>query len=80
MSDRSKAEKTTGAKGAGQSGGGPYPNPHTGKEEKGEGGGMDGFTGHGGQSEMDYHGKGRLGSRKTGGNANAPASGSDRGK
>ena len=29
--------------------------------------------GHGGQSDMAYHGKGRLGDKKVGGNANAPA-------
>ena len=68
MSDQAKAERRTGAKGAGESGGGPYPNPHAGKDEK-----SDGFTGHGGQSEMEYHGTGRLGERKTGENANAPA-------
>lgn len=35
----------------GESGGGAYPNPHTGKEPA-----SDGFFGHGGQSEMAYHG------------------------
>ena len=38
---------TPGSKGPGESGGGPYPNPHTGKEPK------NGFTGHGGQTEID---------------------------
>jgi hypothetical protein len=71
MSDPAKPEKTTGARGAGQSGGGPYPNPHTGKD----GGGSDGYEGHGGQSEMEYHGTGRLGKDKVAGNANAPAKG-----
>ena len=37
--------------GGGESGGGAYPNPHSGK--KPEGGG---FMGHGGQSEIDYSG------------------------
>ncbi len=37
----------TGSRGAGESGGGPYPNPHTGKAPQ------DGFTGHGGQTEID---------------------------
>jgi hypothetical protein len=60
---------TQGLGGRGQSGGGAYPNPHTGKD----GGGNDGFLGHGGQSEMPYHGKGQLGEDKTGENANAPA-------
>ena len=69
MSDQSKAEKTTGAKGAGPSGGGAYPNPHSGKE----GGGSDGYEGHGGQTGMEYHGTGQLGKKKVGDNPNAAA-------
>ena len=69
MSDQAKVERQTGSKGAGQSGGGAYPNPHSGKD----GGGSDGFMGHGGQSGMEYHGHGQLGEEKVGGNANAPA-------
>ena len=57
-----------GRSGGGDSAGGPYPNPHD-RQEDGE----SGFMGHGGQSEMAYHGKGRLGGRKVGVNANAPA-------
>ena len=60
-----------GQKGAGQSGGGAYPNPHTGKD----GGDKEGFHGSGGQSEMEYHGTGQLGKDKLGGNANSPAKG-----
>lgn len=41
--------------GGGESGGGAYPNPHTGKEERGEGGDFDG-----GQSEKSYYGGGQL--------------------
>jgi len=37
---------TPGTSGAGESGGGPYPNPHRGKKPK------DGFLGHGGQTEL----------------------------
>ncbi len=49
---------------AGQSGGGAYPNPHTGKQ---------GGDFHGGQSVMGYHGKGQLGSKDVGETPNAPA-------
>jgi hypothetical protein len=62
-------DKMQGRSGGGDSGGGAYPNPHSGKEEEG---GTDGYMGHGGQSGMPYHGKGRLGGDKVGGNANAP--------
>ena len=54
--------------GGGESGGGAYPNPHAGKE-----GHNGGFMGHGGQTEMPYHGTGQLGEEKVGENANAPA-------
>lgn len=47
---------------AGESQGGAYPNPHTGKE----GGGFDG-----GQSGRAYHGTGQLGDQKTGEQPNA---------
>lgn len=56
-----------GRSGGGDSGGGAYPNPHTGKDaDKG------GFMGHGGQTEMPYHGAGQLGEDVVGGNANSP--------
>jgi hypothetical protein len=58
------------ALGGGDSGGGAYPNPHTGKDGKGGG-----FMGHGGQTEMEYHGSGQLGEKDVGGNENAPAKG-----
>jgi hypothetical protein len=57
-----------GRTGGGDSGGGAYPNPHTGKKP-----GNDGFMGHGGQTEMPYHGTGRLGEEDVGGNENSPA-------
>jgi hypothetical protein len=53
---------------AGESGGGAYPNPHSGKKP----GGTGGFMGHGGQSEMPYHGTGQLGEQQVGDN-NSPA-------
>jgi hypothetical protein len=63
-----KGSKMNGRAGGGDSGGGAYPNPHTGKE-----GGNDGFLGHGGQTDMPYHGEGQLGEDETGDNANSPA-------
>lgn len=42
---------------AGESGGGAYPNPHSGKQ---------GGHFHGGQTERAYHGTGQLGDQKTG--------------
>ncbi|HYG47333.1 MAG TPA: hypothetical protein VD846_05255 [Allosphingosinicella sp.] len=62
-------DKLNGRQGGGDSGGGAYPNPHSGKE----GGAKDGFTGSGGQTEKPYHGHGRLGEDETGDNPNAPA-------
>ncbi|HEX8839502.1 MAG TPA: hypothetical protein VF750_03415 [Sphingomicrobium sp.] len=47
----------------GESGGGAYPNPHTGKEKGGF---------HGGQSDPGYFGKGQLGDKDVGENENAP--------
>jgi hypothetical protein len=62
--------------GGGESQGGAYPNPHTGKE-KDEKSNMEGFLGHGGQSMMAYHGTGQLGEDDVEGqeNDNAPAGG-----
>ena len=48
----------------GESGGGPYPNPHSGKNSP---------KFHGGQSVAGYHGKGQLGSEEFGETPNAPA-------
>jgi hypothetical protein len=42
----------------GESGGGAYPNPHSGKTDEG------GF--HGGQSRQGYYGKGQLGEKDVG--------------
>ncbi|API58931.1 hypothetical protein BSL82_06060 [Tardibacter chloracetimidivorans] len=54
----------------GESGGGPYPNPHSRKKRKGPR-----FMDHGGQSEIAYHGTGQLGETDVKGqeNRNAPA-------
>jgi len=42
----------------GESGGGAYPNPHRGKKPATSPGD---FLGHGGQTEIGYHGSGQLG-------------------
>lgn len=44
--------------GGGDSAGGSYQNPHTGKDGKS---GLGGFFGHGGQTDIAYHGGGQLG-------------------
>lgn len=68
-SDPDTQERFGGSTGGGQAGGGAYPNPHTGKEGKGD---RDGYMGHGGQTEQPYHGPGQLGGDdEEGGNANS---------
>lgn len=59
----------------GSDAGAPYPNPDSGKGPKSE---MNGFTAHGGQSEIGYHGSGQLGKQKVkpGGNRNSATKGS----
>lgn len=71
MTDKTEKQDANmgGREGGGDSGGGPYPNPHTGKTEKNEG-----FMAHGGQTSMAYHGIGQLGAEKVDeGNPNAVA-------
>jgi hypothetical protein len=50
---------THGRSGGGESGGGSYDNPHTGKEARGESSGFDG-----GQSGKGYYGPGQLDGEK----------------
>jgi hypothetical protein len=61
-------DKQNGRRGGGDSGGGAYPNPHSGKEGR-----KDGFLGGGGQTEKGYHGHGRLGDEPVDDNPDAPA-------
>ncbi len=60
-----------GRKGGGESGGGAYPNPRRGKTSQNDPGD---FMGHGGQSEIGFHGTGQLGDQDVPrqDNANAP--------
>lgn len=58
---------THGRSGGGESGGGAYPNPETGKEERGESGNFGG-----GQSEQDYFGGGQLDGKEAPHKATAP--------
>ncbi|HEX8364261.1 MAG TPA: hypothetical protein VF603_03140 [Allosphingosinicella sp.] len=62
------SDKLAGRSGGGQSGGGAYPNPHSGKD-----GDRGGFFDHGGQTEMPYHGPGRLGDDAAGEKPERPA-------
>ena len=57
--DSGKDGQVNGRSAGGESGGGAYPNPHSGKAPDNSG-----FLGHGGQTEIAYHGPS---------NANAPA-------
>lgn len=50
--------------GKGDGNGGAYPNPHEDASPK------DGIMGHGGQSEIAYHGEGQLGDEKVPGEKN----------
>lgn len=72
VASRRDAQSAGGLPNAGESGGGAYPNPHSGKEGSSDDPGK--LMGHGGQSEMAYHGHGQLGEDDVDGkNANAPA-------
>ena len=65
LASRRDADMPGGLPNTGESGGGAYPNPHSGKEGEGE------FEG--GQSVKAYHGSGQLGSQDVGDNGNAVA-------
>jgi hypothetical protein len=61
------ASRRGGAEQTGESGGGPYPNPHSGKDEGKHG------NFKGGQSDQAYYGEGQLGEEQVGDNENAPS-------
>lgn len=64
-----KASDVGSHRSGGESGGGPYPNPHSGKPAREKPGNF-----KGGQSDQAYYGKGRLGEKKVGETENAPSS------
>jgi hypothetical protein len=67
-------EPNPGARGgAGESGGGAYPNPHSGKDDHPG----DGFLGHGGQTDIAYHGPEQLGDDQVGQDQNPNAATKD---
>jgi hypothetical protein len=62
-------EHPSGKQGGGESAGGAYPNPHTGKGRQDDVGG--GLMGHGGQSHVAYSGSGDGDTADDVGNENA---------
>ena len=64
LASRRDADMAGGLPNSGESGGGAYPNPHSGKEKA---------DFHGGQSVAGYFGKGQLGKKDLGETHNAPA-------
>ena len=67
--DKEIASRQSGQNLAGESAGGPYPNPHSGKDEGAKTGEF-----KGGQSNQAYYGKGQLGEKDVGETENAPSS------
>ena len=70
LASRRDADQAGGLPNTGESGGGAYPNPHTGKGDNPHG--QDQFGGHGGQTRIDYHGGGQLGEEQPTGTPNSP--------
>ena len=65
LASRRDADVAGGLPNTGESGGGPYPNPHSGKDGDGYKGGQSGGEG--------YYGKGQLGDQDVGDTNNAPS-------
>ena len=70
LASRRDAHMAGGLPNTGESGGGAYPNPYSGKD--GSSDGPDKFMGHGGQGTQGYYGKGQLGDKDVGETENAP--------
>jgi len=72
LASRRDADMAGGLPNTGESGGGAYPNPHSGKD-KDKDKDKDKADFHGGQSVAGYFGKGQLGDKDLGETHNAPA-------
>jgi hypothetical protein len=70
VADRPDKDGGFDAGGKGESDGGAYPNPHTGKKAPG---GFGKFLGHGGQTEQGYYGGGQAGADVDADNPNVNA-------
>jgi len=66
LASRRDSDMPGGEANPGESGGGPYPNPYSGKQ------GSSGAF-HGGQGKQGYYGKGQLGDKDVGETDNAPS-------
>lgn len=71
FASRRNVDQGGGLRNTGESGGGAYQNPQTGKGDNPDG--PDKFGGHGGQTSIAYHGGGRRGEEEPSGTPNAPA-------
>lgn len=71
LASRRDGDMAGGLPNTGESGGGAYPNPHSGKDAGGDADKGGDFQG--GQSVQGYFGKGQLGSKNLGDTENAPA-------
>lgn len=69
LASRRDGQSPGGLPNAGESGGGAYPNPHTGKGDNPDG--PDKFGGHGGQTSIAYHGGKQLGEEQQASSPNA---------
>ena len=69
LASRRDSDMAGGEANPGESGGGPYPNPYSGKDE----GADESETFHGGQGKQGYYGKGQLGDKDVGKTHNAPS-------
>jgi hypothetical protein len=67
------ASRRGGAEQTGESGGGPYPHPYTGKDSDKHAGKDSGGDFKGGQSDQSYYGGAQLGEEELASNPNAPS-------